>query len=100
MKNFRCVTCGLTKLRHPAVPVLPIVHGKIIFIEHTEMFMSTDLLFENKYRPVAKNKFCSILDKPSGTRKSRNISTSANKKYTFLKAYYKAGNAGTWNNGT
>ena len=28
------------------------------------------------------------------------MSTSANKKYTFLKAYYKARNVGTWNNGT
>ena len=59
-----------------------LVVGVLLFIKHTGMCWGIDTFYKNKYRPVAKNHYPSILSRASKTRKSMNMSISSCKKGT------------------
>ena len=53
LRNFNCPTYVLAKLTPPTIVVPTVTAGKLVFIEHTEIYKGNGLLFIIN-RPVAK----------------------------------------------
>ena len=84
LRHLHCHSWEISGI-HLNVLITFITAAKLIFIEHTKMGWGYDLLFKNKYRPLAKNYSTGILNCLSKTRKYNGMLTWASKKITLFR---------------